>query len=118
MANERRKAPDIWIYVSRFLAIFGWCLFIVAMVISHYAAPEENYGLLRYHNIEVRDTWLMPLTNQLYVVLWLSALSSYFCIVLDKFRARRKSDNKHFTAVLLLIITIAWVTYILINVNR
>ena len=46
MANERRKAPDIWIYVSRFLAIFGWCLFIVAMVISHYAAPEEKLWLI------------------------------------------------------------------------
>lgn len=114
---DRRKSPDKWIYLSRTLALTSWSLFIFALIVSFYAAPDENYGLLRYHGIENRETWLMPLTNYLYIVLWFSAMSSYFCLLLDKYRARRKEDSKHFNLVMLLIIVIAWVTYILMSMS-
>ena len=100
----------------RFLAIVGWGLFIFALIVSYYAAPESDYGILRYHDIEIRKFWLTPLTGYLYIVLWLSALSSYFCLILDKYRSRRKSDSKHFNILLLLIITIAWVSFILVQI--
>ena len=109
---NRRKAPDIWIYISRVLAVVSWCLFIIALVVSFYAAPDDDFGLLRYHGISIRDTWLMPLTNYLLFLLFSSALTSYLCLFLDKFRARRKTDSKHFNLILLLIILIAWTVYI------
>jgi hypothetical protein len=114
--EERRNTADFWTYLLRFLAIVGWGLFIFALIVSYYAAPESDYGILRYHDIEIRKFWLTPLTGYLYVVLWLSALSSYFCLILDKYRSRRKSDSKHFNILLLLIITIAWVSFILVQI--
>ena len=101
----------------RVLAIFGWALFVLALILSYYAAPESNYGILRYHNIEIRKFWLTPLTGYLYIILWLSALSSYFCLILNNYRSRRKSDSKHFNIILLLIVTIAWVSFILLQVS-
>jgi hypothetical protein len=92
-------------------------LFLFALVMAYYAAPEHDYGYLRYRNIEIRQFWLTPLTGYLYIVLWFSALSSYFCLILDKYRSRRKSDSKHFNIVLLLVITIAWVTFILVQLT-
>lgn len=114
--EERRNTADFWTYLLRFLAIVGWGLFIFALIVSYYAAPDSDYGILRYHDIEIRKFWLTPLTGYLYVVLWLSALSSYFCLILDKYRSRRKSDSKHFNILLLLIITIAWVSFILVQI--
>ena len=114
--NERRNAADIWTYIVRALAIIGWILFVFALIVSYYAAPDSDYGILRYHNIEIRKFWLTPLTGYLYIVLWLSALSSYFCLILDKYRSRRKSDGKHFNILLLLVITIAWVSFILVQI--
>lgn len=116
--DERRSATDIWTYILRFLAIAGWGLFVFAIIVSYYAAPESDYGILRYHNIEIRKFWLTPLTGYLYIVLWLSALSSYFCLIINKYRSRRKSDGKHFNILLLLVVTIAWVSFILVQISE
>lgn len=116
--KERRSAADIWTYILRALAIIGWGLFVFALIVSYYAAPDSDYGILRYHNIEIRKFWLTPLTGYLYIILWLSALSSYFCLILDRYRSRRKSDGNHFNIFLLLIITIAWVSFILVQISE
>jgi len=116
--ENRRKSPDKWILIVRTLTLVSWTLFIVALGMSYYAAPESDYGLLRYHGIEVRKFWLVPLTGYLYAALWLSALFSYFCLIVHKFRSRRQSDSKKFNLLLLLVVSIAWATYILINLSR
>jgi len=116
--KNRRSSKDIGVVLIRVLALSGWALFIFAIVMSYFAAPEQDYGYLRFRGIEIRTFWLTPLTGYLYVVLWISALCSYFCLVLDHFRSRRKQDSKHFNLVLLLTITIAWVVYILVKLNE
>ena len=115
--EDRRKNHDKWHYITRYLAVGSWVLFIIALVISYYAAPEKNYGLLRYHGIEIRKFWLTPLTGHLYLMLWFSALCSYAYIVLEHFRRRRATDNKHFNILLLLIVTVAWTIYIIFQIN-
>jgi hypothetical protein len=116
--KNRRRSTDIGVVLTRVLALSGWALFIFAIVMSYFAAPEQDYGLLRYRDIEIRQFWLTPLTGYLYLVLWVSALCSYFCLVLDHYRSRRKQDSKHFNLVLLLTITVAWVVYILVKLNE
>ncbi|MEH6385058.1 MAG: hypothetical protein V7780_10660 [Colwellia sp.] len=116
--KNRRRSTDIGVVLTRVLALSGWALFIFAIVMSYFAAPDQDYGLLRYRDIEIRQFWLTPLTGYLYVVLWVSALCSYFCLVLDHYRSRRKQDSKHFNLVLLLTITVAWVVYILVKLNE
>jgi hypothetical protein len=116
--KNRRSSTDIGVVLTRILALSGWVLFIFAIGMSYYAAPEQDYGLLRYKGIEIRQFWLTPLTGYLYIVLWVSALCSYFCLVLDHYRSRRRRDSKHFNLVLLLTVTIAWVMYILVKLNE
>lgn len=113
--NERRKKADVWVKIIRILALLGWLLFTIALFVSYYAAPENDYGVLRYHQITIRKFWLTPLTGYLYILLWCSALLSYLCIIIDKYRSRRASDNKHFNFSLLFIVSIAWVVYIAIQ---
>ncbi len=113
--EERRKSTDIWLKTIRVLAVLAWCLFIIALFVSYYAAPDSDFGVLRYHQITIRKFWLTPLTGYLYVLLWCSAFLSYFCIIVNKYRSRRKSDNKHFNFLLLFIISIAWVVYIAVQ---
>jgi hypothetical protein len=86
--------------------LVGACLYALSLFLIH-AAPDVNDGILRYHNIEIRKLWLTPLTGYLYIVLLLSALSSYFCLIIDNYRSRRKNDGKYFNILLLLVITIA-----------
>ena len=116
--KNRRNSKDFVVILIRVLALSGWALFIFAIVMSYFAAPEQDYGFLRYKHIEIRKFWLAPLTGYLYIVLWVSALCSYLCLVLDRYRNRRKQDSHHFNLVLLFAVTIAWVLYILVKINE
>ena len=64
--KERRNAADLWTYALRVLAILGWSLFVCAIIVSYYAAPDVDYGILRYHNIEIRKLWLTPIYTLFY----------------------------------------------------
>ncbi|MBU2894780.1 hypothetical protein KO495_15820 [Colwellia sp. D2M02] len=115
---ERRKNIDTWVYGKILLALVSWILFLVALIMSYYAAPESNYGVLRYYDIDVRQFWLTPLTGYLYILLWLSALGSYLALMLDKYRNRRKADNPHYHLIFLLVINLIWLVYILYHLHR
>lgn len=115
LRQDRRKTTDVWSYTKSVLFISSWLLFIIALVISYYAAPDKDYGVLRYYDIEIRQFWLTPLTGYLYIMLWLSGLGSYLTMMVDKYRSRRRSDNPHYNLWFLLIINMAWLVYILIK---
>ncbi|MGJ8692364.1 MAG: hypothetical protein ACSHW0_07770 [Thalassotalea sp.] len=117
VTKNRRKAPDKWVYLSRVLAVLSWILFIIALVVSFYAAPEEKYGLMLYKDITTRDTWLKPLTNYLYLILWFSAFASFSCLLVTKYRSRRNTDSKQFNMVMMLITITAWVVYLLTHAS-
>lgn len=111
--KERRESHDFWYYLAQVLALLSWVLFIFALVMSFYAAPEKSYGVLRYHDIEIRQFWLTPLTGYLYLVIWASAAASYTSMLVEKYRSRRHSDYTHYHLYFVLIINIIWLSAIL-----
>jgi len=113
--KERRKTTDVWSSAKIIMTILSWLLFLVALIMSYYAVPEKDYGVLRYYDIEIRQFWLTPLTGYLYIMIWLSALGSYFALMIDKYRSRRRIDNPHFNLWFLLSINLFWLVYILLK---
>jgi len=114
--KERRESIDFWFYLARTLTICSWLAFLVAIIISYFVAPETNYGVLRYRNIEVRQFWLTPLTGYLYLVIWFSAAGSYASMLIDKYRSRRRNDNTHYNVYFLLGFNLIWLSIILHHV--
>jgi|GEM_PF-342307 len=115
---DRRKETDLWSYATNIIAGLSWLGFLFSLIMSYYAAPDSDYGILRYYDIEVRQFWLTPLTGYLYVLLWLSALGSYVALLIDKYRSRRRSDNPHYNLLLLLTINIVWLIVILYHLHK
>jgi uncharacterized membrane protein len=113
--TKRRKTTDVWSNIQSSLAVTSWLIFLIALVMSYYAAPDKDYGLLRYYNVEIRQFWLTPLTGYLYILLWLSALGSYLALITDKYRSRRRNDNPNYHLILLLAINLFWLVYILVK---
>jgi len=111
--KERRKSVDFWFYLAQVLALLSWVLFIFALVMSFYAAPEKSYGVLRYHDIEIRQFWLTPLTGYLYLVIWFSAAGSYASMLVEKYRSRRQNDYTHYHLYFVLSINVIWLSVIL-----
>lgn len=118
LGQERRVHSDIWLKTIQLLTLVAWIIFIIALVVSYYAAPDSEFGVLRYHGISVRKFWLTPLTGYLYILLWISALLSYIALIIHKFRSRRKSDNTRFNIFLLFIVSVAWTLYIVFQLSR
>ena len=115
--EDRRQKKDFWLYCSRYLAIGGWLLFIVAIVVSFYAAPEVSYGVVRFHNVEIRKVWQPQLTNYLYFILWFNAAATFVAIIINHFRTRRATDiNNNFNLAILFFISIAWSIYIYFDI--
>jgi|TARA_R110001583_G_scaffold178457_5_gene334322 hypothetical protein len=111
--TERRISHDFWFYLSQALTLLSWVLFIFALVMSFYAAPEKSYGVVRYHDIEIRQFWLTPLTGYLYLVIWFSAAGSYASMLVEKYRSRRHNDNTNYNLYFLLIMNLIWLSVIL-----
>ena len=112
---DRRKTTDFWTYTLVILTLLSWLIFLIALVMSYYAAPDKDYGVLRYYDIEIRQFWLTPLTGYLYIMLWLSALGSYLALMTDKYRSRRRNDNPNFGLLFLLFVNLIWLVYILVK---
>jgi len=112
---DRRKATDFWHYTKTTLALSSWLLFLIALVMSYYAAPDKDYGVLRYYDIDIRRFWLTPLTGYLYILLWLSAMGSYLALMTEKYRSRRLSDNPNYSLLFLLVVNLTWLVYLLIQ---
>ena len=114
---DRRQSPDLWRYTQIALALISWLLFLIALILSYYAAPDHDYGVLRYYGVEIRQFWLTPLTGYLYILLWLSALGSYLALLTDKYRRRRRSDNTNYSLIFLLTVNLTWLVYILVKTH-
>ncbi len=116
LTKERRESVDFWFYLARVLTVCSWVTFFAAIIISFFVAPETDYGVLRYHEIEVRKFWLTPLTGYLYLIIWFSAAGVYAATLIDKYRSRRRNDNTHYNAYFLLGFNLIWLSVILQHV--
>jgi len=100
---NRRKGPDLWLYLLMLLNGLAWLLLIVGLTLAHYAEPEFNSGLVQYWglNVDLRwdAAWLALARPMFYGCFALSLLT----LVAELWRHRRATDSFHFNLVLLLL---------------
>lgn len=110
---ERREGPDFLCRAFKYLAVIAWLLFFAALIVSHYARPEMDSGLVRYLGLDIRDYWRPRLTFWLVYLLWGSVLVSVTSLLLNRMRLKRRGDHLHFNIILLLISASGMLFYIL-----
>ncbi|KKO50450.1 hypothetical protein VT06_00190 [Arsukibacterium sp. MJ3] len=110
---ERRAGPDLLCRAFKYLAIIAWLLFFVALVLSHYARPDMDSGLVRYLGIDIRDYWRPQLTFWLVYLLWGCVIITAASIVLNWVRLKRYSDHLHFNIIVLLLSASGMLFYIM-----
>ena len=110
--NERRSGPDLLCRAFAWLAIIAWLLFVLALVMAHYARPEMDTGLVRYWGIEVRTDWRPKLTLYLQYMLWATAALSGLSLLLNYLRSRRRNDHLHLNIILLLLSCAGFLLYL------
>ncbi|GAB3035816.1 hypothetical protein [Bowmanella dokdonensis] len=94
--KERRGLSPTQERLYRLLVIFNilaWLLFVVAMLVFHYARPELETGFMQVLGVESREQWAMPLTGYLLILLLFCFCLSLAALFLRQKRARRIQDG-------------------------
>lgn len=108
---ERRNGAD-WIDVSiNVFNIVAWIVFVIALVIFHYARPELEYVYYQYisENVSVRTHWQSELKNWLLTTLYICTAISAITLVVNNFRLKRKSDRQRYGMYMLTVVCIVFI---------
>lgn len=111
--RERRKGPDALVKSMRWLSISAWLLFIICLVITHYASPDMDTGLVRYWGLEIDTEWHPQLTRILLYMLAVCVVLSLLSLLVNRLRLRRRTDHLHFNIILLLLGCSSMLLYLL-----
>ncbi|MBU2918802.1 hypothetical protein KO505_12660 [Psychrosphaera sp. F3M07] len=111
---ERRKSSDLIHITVNFLNIFSWVVFLVALIIFHYARPEVEYFVYQLVDepVDVRTGWLLELKKWLQITLYFCLSLSILTLVLNQFRSRRHSDGQRYSMYMLVVISVVFITLV------
>lgn len=108
---ERRKGAD-WIDISiNVLNILAWVVFLIALVIYHYAKPEIKYFVYEMVNepVEVRTHWIEELKNWLFITLYTCTFISALTLIVNRFRLKRRDDRQRYGMIMLVVVCVVFV---------
>jgi bacteriorhodopsin len=106
MKNRRHQNADKLLLFLRIAASLGWFAIIGVQIIVWLAAPEFDTGIVRYHELELRDHWQEYWVQWLPLALGACALLSLLALGVSPFRSRRKTDPKRIHLLVLLALTL------------
>ncbi|MGP7734135.1 hypothetical protein [Oceanimonas smirnovii] len=70
----------------------GWTLYILLLVLFHYARPEQQYGYMRYLEVEVRTGWLTLPALWFHLGIWGALGLAVTTFTLVHLKGRRQSQ--------------------------
>ena len=114
--ENRRKTPRTDDKLYRMVVginLFAWLLFVVALIVFHYARPELVSGLQEYWGVDVRTDWSDTLSFYLILLLCLCIVLATITLILKRRRSRRKGDFFGVNVGFLLAITLAGLVWVL-----
>ena len=103
---ERRDARPLLKQMLAWSTLLAWLLFLIALVLFHYARPEIEIGLMRYFNLPLGSEWLFELKSLFLYTLWACCGLTAINVAVNLFFQRRRTDHIWFNGILLLTICV------------
>ncbi len=100
---ERRHAPDAACKCVNKIALCGWILAAISVVIIYVAKP--GYFWDRDRKLANPYFWNLELAGWYCAVMWLCFITSLMGIYINKKRVKRKTDSYCFNLIILAIIS-------------
>ena len=117
--ENRRKTPktnDAFYRLVVGINLFAWLLFVVALVVFHYARPELVSGLQEYWGFDVRKDWSETLSFYLILLLCMCVMLATLTFFLRRQRTRRKGDFFGVNLGILITITLIGLIWVVFQV--
>ena len=86
--------------------VFGWVVFVAALIVFHYARTEFITGAQEFWGVTVREQWSSSLSTYLVGLLFACVGLSLAVLILKRKRTRRKSDNFGVSGFILLLVAL------------
>lgn len=110
--DRRQRDTDLLMLVLNTCTLLGWSMMIALQVIVWLAAPELDTGIVRYHQLELREYWRQEWVQFLPWGISACAVVTLITLILRPLRARRKNDPKYLNLLfLLLLIVVVFCVY-------
>ena len=106
--EDRRSSHqnDPMLMFLRISASLGWIAIFGVQIVAWLAAPEFDTGIVRYHELELREHWRQDWVRWLPFLLGACTLLSLLALGVSPLRSRRKSDPKRIHLLILLGLTV------------
>ena len=114
--ENRRHTPrnqDKFYRIIMGLNLVAWLVFLIAMIVFHYARPELISGVQEFWGLEGRTDWSSTLTFYLLMLLGLCFTLGVAVVVMKRRRSRRKNDFFGINIGILLTITVTSLIWIM-----
>lgn len=117
--QNRRHTPrshDKFYQIVLALNVLAWVIFVISLIVFHYARPELISGVQEFWGMEGRSDWSDSLSFYLIGLLQLCTLLSVIVLLLRRKRSRRKQDYFGINVVILLAISLTVLVWILYEI--
>jgi len=91
---ERRSRQDFWSVALLCLSLSAWGLIAGFLVVIERAKPQYETFFDRFYQLELRTTWDLDVFNYLYYLIAAGLIISTAGFFLSLVRARRKTDGR------------------------
>jgi uncharacterized membrane-anchored protein len=113
--RKRSRSKD-WLYRCVLaLNLTAWILWIVSLIVFHYARPDFIAGVQVYWGIEGRDFWSQTYVEQLLWLLQGCLILSFVALILRAIRTRRQADR--FGMNLLVLVSSSLVSLLILYIS-
>ncbi|WP_158769730.1 hypothetical protein [Paraglaciecola sp. L1A13] len=97
--------------------VFGWVVFVAALIVFHYARPEFITGAQEFWGVTGREQWSASLSTYLVGLLFACVGLSLAVLILKRKRTRRKSDNFGLSGFVLLLVALVSLSILYFEFN-
>ncbi|GAA0346192.1 hypothetical protein GCM10009092_08330 [Bowmanella denitrificans] len=114
--NRRQTAPqnDRLYRLLIALSLSAWALFVVAMLLFHYARPELQTGFMQALGMQSEQDWHRGLSGWLLLTLSCSVFFSIVALIIRKRRARRRQDGLWLNLIILALLSLLSLGWLLL----
>lgn len=104
--NKPRKRDQLQRVLSG-LTILCWIVFLIALIVFHYARPQIDYGFLKYKDVVVREHWDAEYLPWYLMLLWGCMAITLFDLGVRILRRHRHRHHHYYNLVILLLMVTA-----------
>jgi glucan phosphoethanolaminetransferase (alkaline phosphatase superfamily) len=88
------------------ISVVSWLVFVIALMVFHYARPAVVYGMQDFNPMQAQQGWSETLSVYLIILLFVCMLLNILVLVLKRQRTRRTRDAYGVNGFILLFVAL------------